>query len=105
MVEALRGDVDEVSFGGVAVLPVDRVAGSVCEAHVFAHGLGEHGGIIILADDPVAVFVLFQERGSEPEVAEAAAAFPANSLTDAALIRAVDDFLQTWEDVGVAMFA
>src|SRR5262249_57800879 len=86
------------------MLPIDRIARGISEAHVFAHGFSEHGRVVVLADDPVAILVLFQERRSESEVTKAATAFPANSLTDAPLVRPVDDSLQTRNDVSVAVF-
>ena len=52
-----------------------------------------------------APFVLSQQRGGELEVAEAAAALPADRLGDAAGVLAVDDLLQTRNDVSVAVLA
>jgi hypothetical protein len=40
--KVLGGDVDEVLFGGVAMLPVDGVGGGVGEAFEFAEGFSEH---------------------------------------------------------------
>ena len=58
--EGLGGDVDEVGFGGVALLPVEAVAGGVGEAFEFAEGFGKHGGVVGFVDDPVAPFVLLE---------------------------------------------
>ena len=93
MRQVLRRDVDEVPLGRVAVLPVDRVARRVGEAFQLADRLGQHRGVVLLVDDPVAPLVLFEQRRREPVVAEAAAALPADRLGDAAGVLAVDDLL------------
>lgn len=103
--EGLGGDVEEVAFGGVALLPIVGVGGGVGEAFEFAEGFGQHGGVVGFVDDPVAPLVLLEEGGGEVVVAEAAAALPVCGLGDAAFVVAVDDFLEAGDDVGVAVFA
>ena len=83
--ERLRGDVDEIALGRMPVLPVDRVARRIGEALQLAQRLGQHRGVVLLVDDPVAPLVLLQQRRREPVVAETAAALPAHRLGDAAL--------------------
>ena len=104
-VEGLGGDVDEVGFGGVALLPVEAIGGGVGEAFEFAEGFGEHGSVVGFVDDPVAPFVLGEEGGREMVVAEAAAAVPVGGCGDAAFVGVVDDFLEAGNDVGVAVIA
>ena len=70
------GDVEEIALGRMAVLPEDRVARRVGEALQLANRLGKHGGVVVLADDPVAPLVLLKEGRGEVVVAEAAATFP-----------------------------
>ena len=103
--EGLGGDVEEVAFGGVALLPVEGVGGRVGKAFEFAEGFGKHGGVVGLIDDPVPPFVLFEQGGGEMVVTEAAAALPVDGFSDAAFVYAIDDFLEAGDNVGVAMFA
>ena len=77
----------------MAVLPVDGLARRVGEAFELAQRLGQHRGVVLLVDDPVAPAVLLKQRRREPVVAETAAALPADGLGDAAGILAVDDLL------------
>lgn len=105
LAEVLGGDVNEVAFGGVAVLPVEGFAGGVGEAFEFAQGFGEHFGVVGFVDDPVIPFVFLQERGGEVVVAKAAAALPVNGFGNAAGVFAIDDFLESGDDVGVAVVA
>ena len=46
MVQVGRGDVDEVLLRGIAVLPIDGIAGRIGEALQLAQCFGQHGGII-----------------------------------------------------------
>ncbi len=91
--EVLGGDVDEVAFGGVALLPVEGFGRGVGEAFEFAEGFGEHFGVVGLVDDPVVPAVFFEQGGGEVLIAEAAAALPVDGCGDAAGIFVVDDFL------------
>ena len=103
--QRLRGDVDEVGLGAVAVLPVHIGAGREGEAFQLGHRRGQHLGVVFLVDHPLAEAVLLQQAGRQAVVAEAAAALPAGGLGDAAGIFAVDDLLQARNDVGVAVLA
>jgi hypothetical protein len=103
--QALRGDVDEVVLGALAVLPVVRVAGCVGEAFQLADRCRQHFGVVVLVDDPLAPAVLLQQAGGEAVVAEAAAALANSRLADAALVLAVDDLFQARNDVRVAVLA
>lgn len=105
LAEGLGGDIDEVAFGGVALLPVEGFGWGVGEAFEFAEGLGEHFGIVGFVDDPVVPMVFFEEGGGEVVVAEATAALPIYGLGNAAGVLAVNDFLQAGDDVGVAVIA
>ena len=53
--EGLGGDVEEVAFGGVALLPVEGVRGGVGKAFEFAEGFGKHGSIVSLIRPPAKV--------------------------------------------------
>src|SRR5579884_3354080 len=103
--KGLRRHVDKIGLGRVPVLPVDLFAGRVSEAHQLAHGLGQHGGVVLLADDKIAKAVFFEQRRRKPVVAEAAAALPVHRLGDAAGVLAVDDLLEARNDVRVAVLA
>ena len=105
MAQRGRGDVDEVALSGMTVLPIHRVGRRVGEAFQLAQGLGQHRGVVIAVDDPVAPLVLFQQRGGETVVTEAAAAFPAHGVGDAAVVFPIDDFFQARKDVRVAVLA
>ena len=61
MAQAAGGDVDKIGFGAVAVHPEMGLAGGVLKAHVFAHGLAEHFGIVGFVDNPVAPGIFFQQ--------------------------------------------
>jgi hypothetical protein len=93
MVEVLSSDIDEVSFGGMAMLPINRFRRGIVEAFKLTNGLGQHGGVVLLADDPVPPLVLLHERRRQLVIAEAASPFPVHRLADAALVGAVDDLL------------
>jgi hypothetical protein len=62
--EGLGGDVEEIAFGGVALLPVEGVGGRVGEAFEFTEGFSKHGGVVGLIDYPVPPFVLFEQGGA-----------------------------------------
>ena len=103
--QAGRGHVNEILLRGVAVLPIDRIAGRIGESLQLAQGLRKHGGIVVFVDHPVAPLVLFQQGWRQAVVTESAAPFPVDGLCDAAGILAVDDFFQAGDDVGVAVLA
>src|SRR5690606_18070266 len=90
-----RGHVDEIAFGGITVLPIDRVARSVDETLQLAYRLSQHGRIKLLADNPVAPLVLFQQRRREAVITETTATFPADRFRDAARVFAIDYLLET----------
>ena len=77
----------------------------VAEAFQLAHRLGQHRGVVLLVDHPVAPVSCLQQRRRQPVVAETAAALPVACLRDAAVILAVDDLLQPRDDVRVAVLA
>lgn len=60
--ERLGLDVSEVALYRVPVLPELVPAGSVGEVFELAEGLGQHGGVVLLADDQIAEEVLLQQR-------------------------------------------
>lgn len=74
--QVLGGDVDEVGFGGMTVLPKVLGAGRVGEALDLTNGLGEEFGIELGVDDLVVPLVFLDEGGGEFVVAEATAAKP-----------------------------
>ncbi len=79
------------------------MAGRVAEAFELAQRLGQHLGVVVLVDHPLAPAILLQQARREAAIAEAATALPADGLGDPALVFAVDDFLQPRNDVGVAV--
>ncbi|MNR15036.1 hypothetical protein D3C85_1315460 [compost metagenome] len=81
------------------------LARRILEAHMLAHGLGQHLGVVGRVDHPVAPLILFQQRRCKAHVAKATATLPANCLADTALILAVDHLLKPRHDMGMAVFA
>src|ERR1035437_8138721 len=102
--ERLSRYINEVGFGGAALLPVE-IAGGVLKAHDLAHGLGQHGRVVLLADDEVVEAILFKQCWSDVVVAETAAALPLNGIGDAAFVFTVNDLLHARNDVCMAMLA
>ena len=94
--QVLRRDEDEVRLGGVSVVPVfiGVLTRRVGETHMLAHGLSQHLRLVILAYDPVAVFVLLQERRGKAEVSEAPSAFPIYSLRHSIGISTIYNFVE-----------
>ena len=105
VIQLRRGDVEEIPLRGTALLPVDGIAGRVGKALQLAERLGQHCGVVFLADDPIAPLVFLEQGWCNAVIAESAAALPVNGLGNAALIFAVDDFPQARNDVGVAVFS
>ena len=66
------------------MLPIEPVARRIDEPLQLAERLGQHGGVELLADNPVAPPVLFEQRRCETVVSEPSAALPAHGLGDAA---------------------
>ena len=105
MAEILRGDVDEISLRGMAVLPIDRIARRIGETFEFTDCFSQHFGVVGFVNDPIVPLVFFQQRGRQSKVAEPTAALPAYSFRNTALVYVINDLLQTWDDMRVAMFA
>lgn len=99
----MRGDVDEIPLGGVAVLPPDCFRRRTGKTFQLAERLGQHGRVVVAVDDPIAPAVFFQEGWGKVIVAEPAATFPVDGLADAPLVFAVDDLFQAGDDVGMTM--
>ena len=72
---------------------------------MFAYGLGEHGRVVFLGDDPLAPLVLGEQGGREFVVTKTAAASPADCLGDAAGVCTVDDLAKTRNTMRVAVLA
>ncbi|MNG12493.1 hypothetical protein D3C84_961060 [compost metagenome] len=81
------------------------LARRILEAHMLAHGFGQHFRVVDRIDHPVAPLILFQQRRCQTQIAEATAALPADRLADAALILAVDHLLQARHDMGMTVLA
>ena len=60
----LCSQIQVVSLGGAALLPVDGIAGRILKAFQLAAGFSEHRGIEFLADHPLTPLVLFQQGRS-----------------------------------------
>ena len=104
--QCLRGDIKEVAFGRMALLPIDAIARRVGEAFQLARSPAPASRRHILAGDNLpAPFVLFEQRGREFIIAETAAALPIDRLADPALIAAVDNLLQARNDMRGAVIA
>ena len=73
--QVLGGDVNEIPFGGMTVLPIDGVTGCIMETFQFARGFGQHGGVKLFADYPLSPLIFFQQRRSEFGVTKTAAPF------------------------------
>src|SRR5579859_1233599 len=101
----LRGDVDETLFRGIALLPINSVAGRVSVAFQFADGFGEHVGVEFLVDDQIAPLVFLEERRREFEITKAATAFPILRFGDTTGINTINNFPHTWNDMRLAMLA
>ncbi len=95
--------IKKIPFRGIAMLPIDGIAGRVSETLQLAERLSQHGSVVGFVDDPVPPLVFFQKRRREAIVAETAPAFPVDRLGNAARIFAVNDFFQTRNDMRVAM--
>src|ERR1035437_1386498 len=89
----------------MAVLPVYGFAWGVGEAHLLAHRLGQHRGVVLLADDVAPKPVLLKQRRGQVIIAEPATALPSHRPGDASRILAIDYFLQPRNDVSVAVLA
>src|ERR1700733_138089 len=104
-VQRLRGYVDEVFFRGVTLIPVFRLARGVGKTLQLAHCFREHGGVVLLADDPVAELVLLQQGGRDAVVAKSAAPFPIHGFRDSTGVSNVDSFFETGNDKSIAMLS
>src|SRR5882724_11117539 len=82
--EILRSHIDEVALCRMTMLPIDCITRLIDEPLQLAHRLSQPGRVEFFADDPVSPFVLLQQRRCKAEIAEPAAAIPANGLCDAA---------------------
>jgi hypothetical protein len=103
--QGLRRHIDEIELRRVAMLPIDRIARGIDEAFQFAHHFRDYGSIIVLVNNPVTPFVFFQQGRRQPEVTKSPSPFPANSLCDPTCISAINDLLQAWNDMRMAMLA
>jgi hypothetical protein len=74
--QVLRGDVDEVSLAGVAVLPPMRFRRRVVEAFQLGQRLGQLRSVVFGIDDRVAPAVVDDQARGKTVIAEAAAAVP-----------------------------
>ena len=101
--QVLGRDIDEVGLGRFAVNPENIRGRCVVEALEFAHRLGEHLGIIVLADDPVTPVIFFEERRCQFEKSETTPALPLNRLCNSSWIFTIQNLLHARHNVGHRM--
>ena len=103
--QAHGSGIDKVLFGRKALLPVNFFIRFIAITQDFAHGFGQHVGVVFFGNDLLSVFVGNDQGRSQFIEFETAAALPINRFGNAALIFTVDLFFQAGKAMCVNMVA